>query len=141
MRYLDTFCNSYFEEKNEFIQVLEKELLLDMVDFAINGYVVNERMHPYNPMKATLSSGKRKKKVDNYINLSNDNFGDKMTMEDEINTIDDNHIFNEESIQGYEDYVEMEVESDKDAIPLQGIQLGGVTAGEEESDKLTRARF
>jgi hypothetical protein len=141
MSYLDTFYNSYFEEKDEFIQVMEKELLLDKVDFVVNGYVVIECMHPYNLVKATLLSGKGKKKVDDYINLSNDNFGDKMTVEDDINAIDNNYIFNEESMQGYEDDVEMEVESHKDAIPLQGIQLGKVTADEEESNKLTRARF
>jgi hypothetical protein len=75
---LNTFCNSHFEEKNDFICVTKKGLLLNNIDFGINGYKVNERRFPQNLDKATLVSGKGKEKVNDPIDLSNDNLDDKM---------------------------------------------------------------
>ena len=46
MNYLDTFCILHFEEREEYFRMIEKGLELDKVDFAINGYEVDEVKYP-----------------------------------------------------------------------------------------------
>jgi hypothetical protein len=72
MSCLDTFCISYFEERDDFIGVTKKGLTLDKADFSEKGYKIDENKYPRNPDKAASSSGKGKKKVDELIDLSDD---------------------------------------------------------------------
>jgi hypothetical protein len=44
-------------------------------------------------------------------------------------------------LEGHDEEEEEEAETRGDAIPLEGFQLGGATAGEEHIAKLSRARF
>jgi hypothetical protein len=61
---LDTFCISHFEEKDDFIRVTKKGLMLDKADFTEKGYMVDENEFPRNPENATSSSGQDKQNVD-----------------------------------------------------------------------------
>lgn len=90
---------------------------------------------------ATLSSGKGKKKVNDRIGMSNDDFDDKMVAKDKVNALGNDYFLNNENMQGYVDKEEMEVKFKEDAILLQGTQLGGLKVGEEKSDQLARIRF
>jgi hypothetical protein len=64
MSCLDTFCIFHIKEKDDFIRVSEKGLLLNKANFSVN-----------NPGKTTLSRGK-KKKVDDFIDLLEDDLND-----------------------------------------------------------------
>jgi hypothetical protein len=72
MSCLDVFIIFHFEEKDEFVQVTKKGMLLDKADFSEKGYKIDEQKVPRIPDKAASSSGRGKKKVDKLINLSDD---------------------------------------------------------------------
>ena len=85
MSYLDTFCTSYFEEKEEYSHMTEKGLELDKADFAINGYEVDKVKYPQQGCKEPSSSDRKKIKMDDtmMIDLSeeesdDDNDDDKL---------------------------------------------------------------
>jgi hypothetical protein len=46
MSYLDTFCISYFEEREEFSQMIEKGLELDKANLVVNEFEVDEEQYP-----------------------------------------------------------------------------------------------
>jgi hypothetical protein len=69
---LDSICIGHFDEQDNFICITEKGLLLDKADFSEKGCRIDERKLPRNPKKAFLSSGKGKHKVDELINLFDD---------------------------------------------------------------------
>jgi hypothetical protein len=69
---LDAYIISLFEEKDEFVRVTEKELLLDKADFSEKWYKIDEQKFLRIPDKSASSSGRGKKKVDELINLSDD---------------------------------------------------------------------
>jgi hypothetical protein len=75
MSCLDTFCIFHIKEKDDFIRVSEKGLLLNKANFPVNSYKINEHRFPRNPGKTTLSRGK-KKKVDDFIDLLEDDLND-----------------------------------------------------------------
>jgi hypothetical protein len=112
-------------------------LLLDKVDFAVNGYEVDERKYLRNLGKTTTSSSMEKKIVKEYIDLFDDNIDDNMVAEDNSNALGDDLFLNNK----FDDKEELEAETEEDLIPLEGIQLGGVTVGEEKSDELKKAWF
>ena len=64
MSYLDTFYMSHFEEKDNFILVIEKGLMFDKVGFFEKGYEMDENVFFRNPGKAALSSDLSKQNVD-----------------------------------------------------------------------------
>ena len=64
MSCLDTFCISNFEERKEYSRMIEKDLELDMADFAVNGYKVDEVKYPQHRPKEPSSSSKGKIKMD-----------------------------------------------------------------------------
>jgi hypothetical protein len=115
MRCLDTLCIAHFKERDDFIQVIEKGLLLDKVDFSEKRYKIDKRRFLLNPYKSTSLSGKIKKKIDDLINLSNDNQDDKMWEEDD--TI---HL-GEALLEEREGEEELEAETRGDEIPLVGV--------------------
>jgi hypothetical protein len=83
-----------------------------------------------------LSSGKRKEKVDDLINLSNDEENEEMWEEAKAVGL------GADMLEEHDEEEEEEVaEIGRDAIFLEGFQLGGATAGEEHSAELARARF
>jgi hypothetical protein len=135
MSCLDKFCIAHFKERNDFIQVTDKSLLLHKVDFSEKGHKIDEQRFLHNPDKSASSSGKGKKKVDDLINLSDDDQDNEMLEEDDA--ID----LGEDMLEEHEEEEELEAETGGDGIPLVGIQLGGVTIGEEYSAKLTRAKI
>lgn len=83
MSCLNSFYIAHFEEKNNFIQVKEKDLVPDQANFLEKGYKIDKQKFSCNHDKVASSSGKKKKKVDDLINLSNDDQDDKMQKEDD----------------------------------------------------------
>jgi hypothetical protein len=135
MSCLDTFCISHFKERDDFIGVTKKRLTLDKADFSEKGYKIDESKYPRNPDKAASSSGKGKKKVDELIDLSDDD-------EDEVMWEDPEAVgLGEEMLEEHteEEYEEAEVGGGE--IPLEGCQLEGATAGTADSGDLARDRF
>jgi hypothetical protein len=117
MSCLDTFCISHFKERDDFIGVTEKGLTLDKADFSEKGYNIDESKYPRNPDKAVSSSGNGKKKVDELIDLFDDD-------EDEVMWEDPKAIgLGKEMLEEHteEEYEEVEVGSGE--IPLEGCQL------------------
>jgi hypothetical protein len=55
---------SHFEEKDDFILVTEKELMLDKADPFEKGYEMDENVFSRNPGKATSLSDPSKQNVD-----------------------------------------------------------------------------
>jgi hypothetical protein len=90
-------------------------LLLDKADFSNKGYKIDKQRFPQNLNKSALSSGKEKKKIDDLINLSNDNHNDKMS--DEDNMID----LGEDMLEEYEEEEELEAKTRENEILLVGI--------------------
>jgi hypothetical protein len=82
MNYLNSFCIAHFEERNNFFQVTEKGLLPDKENFLEKGYKIDKQKFSCNPDKAASSSSKGKKKVDDLINLSDDDKDGEMFKED-----------------------------------------------------------
>jgi hypothetical protein len=80
------------------------------------------------------SNGKGKK-IHDLINLSIDEEDEEMWKEAKVVGL------GEDMLEEHEEEEDMEVEMGGDAIPLEGIQLRGVTIGEDHSVELTRARF
>ena len=72
MSQLDSLCIGHFDERDNFILITEKGLLLDKANFSKKGYRIDERKFLRNPEKAFLSSGKGKHEVDELINLFDD---------------------------------------------------------------------
>jgi hypothetical protein len=60
MSWLDSFYISHFDERDDFIRVTKKGLLLDKADFSEKGYRIDEQKFPRNPEEASSSSGKGK---------------------------------------------------------------------------------
>jgi hypothetical protein len=81
MSCLDTFCVYHLEGRNDFICVLDK------VDFAINGYEVDEEKYPKNPKKALPSSERDKQNI-YVLKLDDDSYKD---MEAEVEVV----VFND----------------------------------------------
>jgi hypothetical protein len=73
MNCLDIFCISYFEEREEYICLTKKGLLLDKEDFAINSYEVDEQKHPQNSNKVASFNNKNKKKHNEVMNYDQSN--------------------------------------------------------------------
>jgi hypothetical protein len=69
MSCLDTFCISHFEEREEYSRMTEKGLELDKVDFAVNGYEVDEEKYPRHGSKDASSSGRGKMKMDDVMTV------------------------------------------------------------------------
>lgn len=57
MSSLDSFYIAHFEEKDDFIQVTEKELLLDKVDLLEKDYMIDKQKYPCNPDTMLNSPG------------------------------------------------------------------------------------
>jgi hypothetical protein len=64
MSYLDTFYVSHFEEKNKYICMTEKGLMLDKADFSKKGYEMDEDQFPRNLKKVASTSGRDKQNID-----------------------------------------------------------------------------
>jgi hypothetical protein len=64
MRYLDTFYVSHFEERDDYIHVIEKSLMLDKVEFFEKSYEEDEDQFPMNADKATSISRRDKQNID-----------------------------------------------------------------------------
>ena len=78
MSYLNTFCILHFEEREEYSRMTKKGLELNMADFTINGYEVDEVKYPWHGSKEPSTSDKGKIKMDDAmtIDLSEDKLGD-----------------------------------------------------------------
>lgn len=72
MNCLDTFYIAHFEIRDNFIWAVEKGLLLDKAKFFEKGYKIDKGRFSHNLDKLALSSGKEEKKVDDLINIFDD---------------------------------------------------------------------
>jgi hypothetical protein len=133
--WLDSFYIGHFDERDDFIHVTKKGLLLDKADFSKKGYRIDERKFPRNPEKVSSSSGKGKQKVDELINLSDDE-RENVIMEE-----DDAVHLSEDLFQEWEDEEDVEDDDTCNRVPLKGYQLGGARAGEEYSANFAKAKF
>lgn len=68
----------------------KKGLLLDKVDFAVNGYEVDKQKYLWNPNKGASSNDKDKKKVDEV--MDNDQSNKDMEEEKDVVTVDNNIV-------------------------------------------------
>ena len=133
MSCLDAFIISHFEEKNEFMRVTEKGLLLNKVNFSEKWYKIDKQKFPWIPNKIASPSDKGKKKVDELINLS-DNKEDQEIWEDlGMPGLGDDRL------EGNDDEEEEEAKVGGGAILLGGAQLKETAAGEEHSSDLAKA--
>jgi hypothetical protein len=137
MSCLDTFCISHFEERDEFSRMIEKALLLDKADFAVNMYEVDEESYPRQPDKVASSSGNARMRADDAMTLvlpketSDDDDDVPMGDEDATPNHDVIDLSNDDDDEGH---------SEEQSIPLVGLRLGTATVTEEENEELTRAR-
>ena len=67
MSWLNSICIDHFDEQDNFISIIEKDLLPNKVDFLEKDYRIDEQKFPRNPEKASSSSSKEKQKVDEFI--------------------------------------------------------------------------
>ena len=63
--------------------VTEKKLLLDKVDFVVNGYVVNDLRNPCNLNKVASISGKGKKKVNGLMDVNVEDVDKELEVDDD----------------------------------------------------------
>jgi hypothetical protein len=138
MSCLDILCVSYFKERDDFICMIEKGLMLDKRDFAKKGYEIDEDQLPRNPRKTAFSSGRGKQNID-VIMLDNDSDKNTEIKGEAIVLGDDAHNF-DAVMEERRDDEELEECTRDDLIPLVGIQLGGIAIGDENSEELARAR-
>jgi hypothetical protein len=137
MSCLDTFCISHFKERDEFSRMIEKALLLDKADFAVNRYEVDEDRYPRQLDKVASSSGNARMRADDTMTLilpeetSDDD--DDVPMGDKDATPNPNAI-------DLSDDDDDEGHSEEQSIPLVGSRLGAATVTEEENEELARAR-
>jgi hypothetical protein len=132
---LDSFCIGHFDERDDFIRVTEKGLLLDKANFSETGYRIDEWKFPRNPEKASSSSSKGKQKVDELINLSDDE-RENVIMEEG----DAMHLL-EDLFQERVDEEDLEDDDTHNRVPLEGCQLGSARAGEEYNADFAKAKF
>jgi hypothetical protein len=137
MSCLDTFCISHFEERDEFSRMIEKALLLDKADFAVNGYEVDEDRYPRQPDKVASSSGNARMRADDAMTL---------VLSKETSDDDDDSPMGNEDATPHPDAIDLsdddddEGHSEEQSIPLVGSRLGAATVTEEENEELVRAR-
>jgi hypothetical protein len=135
MSCLDAFIILHFEEKDEFVRVTKKGLLLDKADYSEKGYMIDEQKYPWIPDKAASSTGKGKKKVNKPIDLSDDEEDEEMWKQPGETGVGD------EGLEGDEDEEEEEAEVGGGIVPLEGAQLGETIAVEDHSTDLARTTF
>jgi hypothetical protein len=116
------------------VRIIEKGLQLDKVDFSKKGYMINKRKFPRIPDKAASSSRKEKEKVDEPINISEDEDEDIMGEEEPVN-------LDEDLLKSPGDQERMEAETGGSKVPLVGVRLGGAVAGEDQTAEFGRAIF
>jgi hypothetical protein len=139
MSYLDTFCISHFEEREEYSRMTEKGLELDKADFAVNGYEVVEEKYPRHGPKDASSSGRGKMKMDDAMTVD--------LSEEESDDDDDDLLLPRQEntaaepipLESSEDEDE-EAHSEGQSVPLIGSRLGAMSVGKEENEELARAR-
>jgi hypothetical protein len=132
MSCLDTFCISYFEERDEFSRMIEKVLLLDKADF-----VVDEERYPRQPDKIASSSGNARMRTDDAMTLvlSKDTSDD----DDDVPMGDEDATPNPDAIDLSDDDDD-KGHSEEQSIPLVGSRLGAAIVTGEENEELARAR-
>jgi hypothetical protein len=117
--------------------MIEKALLLDKADFAVNRYEVDEDRYPRQLDKVASSSGNARMRADDTMTLilpeetSDDD--DDVPMGDKDATPNPNAIdlSDDDDDKGH---------SEEQSIPLVGSRLGAATVTEEENEELARAR-
>lgn len=95
MSCFDTFCISYFKDRDKFSQITEKGLELDKANFAVNGYKVDKEQYLRQTDKDESSSGKAKIKADEVLAV--DLSEEDMDNEDMVPLGDRNAILNLDS--------------------------------------------
>ena len=143
MSCLNTFYISHFEEKEMYSKMAEVGLQLDKVDFAVNGYEVDEGKYPRQGPKEPSTSRRKKMKVGEALTIdlseeestesNQENEFVQLGQEDTSLQLVSLHASNEEE--------EEELHSEGQLVPLMRSRLGVVNIDENENKDLARVRF